>query len=109
MTYLGKEAGHIKIFGGGGGVILPSEIAELQAYGIRVFTHLMMGDLWDCKEWLGLGTTDFPTGDKLTDEVAQLAENPAIAELSAAENFTDIAKPALEAIQKWTKTVKLQF
>jgi hypothetical protein len=50
MTYLGKEAGHIKIFGGGGGVILPSEIAELQAYGIRVFTHLMMGDLWDCKE-----------------------------------------------------------
>jgi len=29
-----KGAGHIKIFGGGGGVILPSEIAELQAYGI---------------------------------------------------------------------------
>ena len=26
--------GHIKIFGGGGGTILPSEIAELQAYGI---------------------------------------------------------------------------
>jgi methylmalonyl-CoA mutase len=25
-----KGAGHIKIFGGGGGVILPSEIAELQ-------------------------------------------------------------------------------
>ena len=29
-----KGAGQIKIFGGGGGVILPSEIAELQAYGI---------------------------------------------------------------------------
>ena len=29
-----KGAGHIKIFGGGGGVILPSEIAELQDYGI---------------------------------------------------------------------------
>ncbi|MEI7587289.1 methylmalonyl-CoA mutase family protein [Runella sp.] len=27
-------AGHIKIFGGGGGTILPSEIQELQAYGI---------------------------------------------------------------------------
>ena len=26
--------GHIKIFGGGGGTILPSEIEELQAYGI---------------------------------------------------------------------------
>ena len=29
-----KGAKHIKIFGGGGGVILPSEIEELQAYGI---------------------------------------------------------------------------
>ena len=29
-----KGAGHIKIFGGGGGVILPSEIEELHQYGI---------------------------------------------------------------------------
>lgn len=29
-----KGAGHIKIFGGGGGVILPSEIQELMDYGI---------------------------------------------------------------------------
>jgi len=29
-----RSAGHIKIFGGGGGVFLPDEIAELQAYGI---------------------------------------------------------------------------
>ncbi|PKQ61570.1 methylmalonyl-CoA mutase [Labilibaculum filiforme] len=29
-----KKAGHIQIFGGGGGVILPSEIKELEAYGI---------------------------------------------------------------------------
>jgi methylmalonyl-CoA mutase len=34
-----KGAGHIKIFGGGGGVILPSEIAELQEYGItRIYS-----------------------------------------------------------------------
>ncbi|MFM2266352.1 MAG: hypothetical protein RLZ77_1772, partial [Bacteroidota bacterium] len=34
-----KGAGHIKIFGGGGGVILPTEIAELQAYGItRIYS-----------------------------------------------------------------------
>ncbi|MCX6350616.1 MAG: cobalamin-dependent protein, partial [Bacteroidetes bacterium] len=32
-------AGHIKIFAGGGGVILPEEVAELQAYGIvRVYS-----------------------------------------------------------------------
>jgi len=29
------ECGHIKIFAGGGGVILPDEIKELQAYGIE--------------------------------------------------------------------------
>ncbi len=34
-----KGAGHIKIFGGGGGTILPSEIAELHAYGIsRIYS-----------------------------------------------------------------------
>jgi len=29
-----RGCGHIKIFGGGGGTILPTEIAELEAYGI---------------------------------------------------------------------------
>ncbi|MFC4233104.1 methylmalonyl-CoA mutase family protein [Parasediminibacterium paludis] len=29
-----NKSGHIKIFGGGGGTILPSEIAELESYGI---------------------------------------------------------------------------
>ncbi|WP_415867055.1 methylmalonyl-CoA mutase family protein [Thalassobellus suaedae] len=34
-----KGAGHIKIFGGGGGVILPSEIKELMNYGItRIYS-----------------------------------------------------------------------
>ncbi|MEQ1594462.1 MAG: fused isobutyryl-CoA mutase/GTPase IcmF [Casimicrobium sp.] len=32
-------AGHIKVFGGGGGVIVPSEIAELHTYGVtRIFS-----------------------------------------------------------------------
>src|SRR6201996_6099759 len=34
-----RGAGHIKIFGGGGGVILPEEIKELQDYGIaRIYS-----------------------------------------------------------------------
>ena len=34
-----REAGHIKVFGGGGGVILPAEIDELHSYGIcRLFS-----------------------------------------------------------------------
>jgi methylmalonyl-CoA mutase len=28
-------AGHVKVFGGGGGVIVPKEIAELEAYGVE--------------------------------------------------------------------------
>ena len=36
---LEKGAGQIKIFGGGGGVILPSEIKELMEYGItRIYS-----------------------------------------------------------------------
>lgn len=70
-----KGAGHIKIFGGGGGVILPSEIVELHEYGItRIYApddgrsmglQGMINDL--------VQQSDYPTGDKLTDEVAQLA------------------------------------
>jgi len=34
-----RGAGHVKIFGGGGGVIVPHEVAALHAYGIdRIFT-----------------------------------------------------------------------
>ncbi|WAA09637.1 fused isobutyryl-CoA mutase/GTPase IcmF [Fervidibacillus albus] len=36
---LEKGAGHVKIFGGGGGVIIPREVKELESYGItRIFT-----------------------------------------------------------------------
>jgi methylmalonyl-CoA mutase len=41
MIDLLRERGgeHIKVFGGGGGVIVPAEIAELQAYGVtRIFS-----------------------------------------------------------------------
>src|SRR5690606_8435635 len=34
-----RGAAHIKVFGGGGGVIVPSEIAALHAYGVtRIFS-----------------------------------------------------------------------
>ena len=40
MGQLLKERGgsHIKVFGGGGGVIVPSEIRELAALGVRIFS-----------------------------------------------------------------------
>ena len=100
-----KGAGQIKIFGGGGGVILPSEIAELQAYGI---TRIYAPD--DGRE-LGLQgmindlvqQSDYAIGDKLTDEINHLeGKNPkAIARIiSSAENFPDVAAKTLEAIHK---------
>src|SRR6476660_9888223 len=34
-----RGAGHVKVFGGGGGVIVPAEIKELHDYGVtRIFT-----------------------------------------------------------------------
>ncbi len=100
-----KGAGHIKIFGGGGGVILPSEIEELHAYGItkiyspddgrKLGLQGMINDL--------VQRADFPIGDILNGEVNNLEEkNPrAIARvISSAENFPEVAKDALEVIHK---------
>ena len=107
-----KGAGHIKIFGGGGGVILPSEISELHEYGIeRIYApddgramglQGMINDL--------VQRSDYPIGDKLTGELSQIEEkNPtAIARLiSAAENFPEIAKSVFEEIHQKNETSKI--
>ncbi|MBC7412878.1 MAG: cobalamin B12-binding domain-containing protein, partial [Bacteroidia bacterium] len=86
--------GHIKIFAGGGGVILPTEIADLQNYGIeRIYSpddgramglQGMINDL--------IKRCDFPTGNNLNGEVNRLAQKEvkSIAKLiSAAENFPE--------------------
>jgi methylmalonyl-CoA mutase len=107
-----KGAGHIKIFGGGGGVILPEEIRELHEYGI---TRIYAPD--DGRE-LGLQgmindlvqKSDFPVGDKLNGEINHLEEkNPtAIARvISSAENFPEVAKETLDAIHKQNETSKI--
>ena len=98
-----KGAGHIKIFGGGGGVILPEEIKDLMDYGItRIYSpddgremglQGMINDL--------VKKSDFAIGDQLNGEVNVLHEkNPkSIARvISAAENFPDVAKTTLDSI-----------
>src|SRR5574343_417126 len=99
MYDLLKEKGcsHIKLFGGGGGVILPSEMEDLHGYGItRVYSpddgrsmglQGMINDL--------LQKADFPVGDVLHGEAEHLEEkNPrAIARgIAGAENVPEIAK-----------------
>jgi methylmalonyl-CoA mutase len=93
-----KRCGHIKIFGGGGGVILPTEIAELHAYGIsRIYSpddgrsmglQGMINDM--------LQQSDFATGANLLAEANEINQKvkeqdyKSIAKLiSAAENFPD--------------------
>ena len=98
-----KGAEHIQIFGGGGGVILPSEIKDLMDYGIsRIYSPDdgremgLQGMINDLVE-----KSDFAIGDKLNGEVEHLSEkNPkAIARvISSAENFPEVAKDALDKI-----------
>ena len=104
-----KGASHIKIFGGGGGVILPKEIKELMAYGI---TRIYSPD--DGRE-LGLQgmindlvkQSDFAIGDVLNGEINRLKKREigSIARIiSSAENFPEIAKKTLSEIHKKNKT-----
>jgi isobutyryl-CoA mutase len=76
-----RGAGHIKIFGGGGGVIVPDEIRELEAYGIgKIFSP-------DDGRRLGLQgqinfmleQCDFPTAKQVEAEVAKLHEKNVLA------------------------------
>jgi len=86
-----RGAGHIKVFGGGGGVILPQEIKELQDYGIaRIYspddgrTMGLQGMINDM-----LQQCDFRTITKLNGELKHLPEKDpkAIASLiTMAEN-----------------------
>ncbi len=103
-----KGAGHIKIFGGGGGVILPAEIKELMDYGItRIYSpddgralglQGMINDL--------VQLSDYAIGDQLTDEGKMLHEknSKSIARvISSAENFPEVAKETLKVIHEKNK------
>jgi len=87
-----RGAGHIKIFGGGGGVILPEEIIELTNYGIaRIYSPDdgremgLQGMINDLVE-----KCDFPTGQSIDGEPLTVDNHLKIAQLiSAAENYYD--------------------
>jgi isobutyryl-CoA mutase len=106
-----KGAGHIKIFGGGGGVILPEEIKELMDYGItRIYSpddgralglQGMINDL--------VQQSDYAIGDNLQVSLEDLDDkkNGAIARvISSAENFPEVAKETLAKIHAKNTTSK---
>lgn len=100
-----RGAGHIKIFGGGGGVILPEEIKELHEYGItRIYSPDdgrelgLQGMINDLVE-----RSDYATGSTLNGEVNHLKEKDAksIATLiSGAENFPDASAEILNQVNE---------
>ena len=87
-----KGADHIKIFGGGGGTILPEEIKELHDYGIERIYHPDDGREMGLQGMINdlIEKCDFPTGEKLNGEFNSVSkENKGdLAKLiSGAENF----------------------
>jgi len=106
-----KDCSHIRIFGGGGGTILPSEIDELQKYGIsRIYSpddgrsmglQGMINDM--------LSKCDFATGSNLNGELKHFStkNDKAIARLiSAAENFPNESKAVLDEVHKMAEKSK---
>jgi len=106
-----KGAGHIKIFGGGGGVILPEEIKELMDYGItRIYSPDdgralgLQGMINDLVE-----QSDYPTGETIDIDIQKLdtSKPVAIAQLiSAAENFHDKHAAVFEQVGKKAENSK---
>ncbi|MEI9920670.1 MAG: methylmalonyl-CoA mutase family protein [Bacteroidota bacterium] len=99
-----RGASHIRIFGGGGGVILPDEIKELMDYGItRIYSPDdgramgLQGMINDLVE-----KSDYPTGEEITASGELNVNNHIkIAELiSAAENYYDKHKDIFASITK---------
>ncbi|MGL5891533.1 MAG: cobalamin B12-binding domain-containing protein, partial [Bacteroidia bacterium] len=106
MFDLLKEGGcgHIKIFGGGGGTILPEEIAELHEYGITRIYHPDDGRAMGLQGMINdlLSKCDFATGENLNGEVKHISsrDHKGIARLiSAAENFGDQHSGAITEIK----------
>ncbi len=108
-----KGAPQIKIFGGGGGVILPEEIRELMEYGIdRIYSpddgremglQGMINDL--------VQKSDFATGEhiKVSDlDKIKFEDSKSIAEvISAVENFSDEKPDLVKAIDEKAKDSKI--
>ena len=89
-----KGCGHIKIFGGGGGTILPEEIAELQDYGITRIYHPDDGRAMGLQGMINdlVERCDFPTGKTLNYKLEDIAskKDACLAQvISAAENFPE--------------------
>ena len=108
-----KGADDIKIFGGGGGTILPSEIKELHDYGIERIYHPDDGRSMGLQGMINdlVKRCDFPTGKNQQKQLSKINfdKNPLTLGkmISAAENFMDENKNELKAIQEAAKDISI--
>jgi methylmalonyl-CoA mutase len=107
-----KGAPQIKIFGGGGGTILPSEIQELMDYGITKIYHPDDGRRMGLQGMINdlVQQCDFPLGDKLSDEFEKIKSQhiPSIARtISAAENYPSSFVAKFQQIDALAKDAKI--
>ena len=107
-----KGAPQIKIFGGGGGTILPSEIKELEQYGVERIYHPDDGRSMGLQGMINdlIQRCDFPVGDKLNGSIADIKQKnaPAIARIiSAAENFPLESKEIIAEIHEIASKVSV--
>jgi methylmalonyl-CoA mutase len=103
-----RGADHIKIFGGGGGTILPDEIKELHAYGIARIYHPDDGRAMGLQGMINdlVKQCDFPLGDQLNGEVADIVDKKVTVisrYISAAENFPEVYGKVFEDIRALAK------
>jgi methylmalonyl-CoA mutase len=89
-----KGAGHIKLFGGGGGTILPTEIEELHDYGITRIYSPDDGREMGLQGMINnlLEACDYPVGAQLNGQLKKITtkDQPSIARLiSAVENYPE--------------------
>lgn len=106
-----RGAGHIKIFGGGGGTILPEEIKELHDYGITRIYHPDDGREMGLQGMINdlVKQADFPVGKELQGDldVIKKQDVKAISRLiSASENFREAHKNILDDVEKLAKESK---
>ena len=106
-----KGAGHIKIFGGGGGTILPEEIEELHAYGITRLYHPDDGRKMGLQGMINdlVEKSDYLVGEEVPGSIDELAaaDYSTIARwISAAENCSEQHAKEIDLITAKAANIK---
>jgi len=102
-----KNADHIKIFAGGGGTILPSEIKELEEYGITKIYHPDDGRKMGLQGMINdlVKQSDFTLGEKvntdnLIEKLSKKDTNTIARLITAVENYPKIHVDTLSLIKE---------